>query len=73
MALTRSEVALASSGRVGSLSPAIPSVSRVPDIGQGPCREATAGSAGVGGLCYLPAVQGPFPDTFISATILAAD
>jgi hypothetical protein len=41
------------------------SVSRVPDIGQGPCQEGAACPAGVGGLRYLPAVQRPFPDTFI--------
>jgi hypothetical protein len=39
------------------------SVSRVPDIGQGPCQEGAACPAGVGGLRYLPAVQRPFPDT----------
>ena len=53
-------------------SAAFPGISRVLDI----ARTAQSGSPrvlrGVSGLRYLPAVQN-LPDTFISATILAAD
>jgi len=56
-------------GRVGMPFVYLAGCEPVRDEGQGPSREVTERPADVSGLRYLPAVQSPFPDTFITKMI----